>query len=175
MPSTRSEGDSGLRSVSFMIHTYLSLCICPIFIYTHTPTACARNGMRPHACACIEARLSRDVSHGGSPWYPSSTSNLFVCIGMSLCRLIHARRPCRERHVGCSAAPIHEASACVNVHILLAVSRISDRADAPHASRGCSRASVSIYLSIWFHLYDLILFHLFLRDTRRRNRDVSYY
>lgn len=75
----------------------------PMHLYIRT--LLLADGMRPHACACIGARLSRDVSRGGFAWYPSSTSNLFVCIGMSLCRLIHARRPCRERHVGCSATP----------------------------------------------------------------------
>lgn len=75
-----------------------------IYIFIRSYYGLHTDGMRPHACARIGARLSRDVSRGGFTWYPSSTSNLFVCIGMSLCRLIHARRSCRVRHVGCSVA-----------------------------------------------------------------------
>lgn len=107
----RDGGDSAhdryrLRYTRTHTHIYYIYIYMHIFVYLRICTSSLRaDGMRPHACARIEARLSRDVSRGGFPWYPSWTSNLFVCIGMSLCRLIHARRPCRERHVGCSAAP----------------------------------------------------------------------
>lgn len=47
-------------------HLYISLSsIYILYLSTLTPAACAGNGMPLHACACIEARLSRDVSHGG--------------------------------------------------------------------------------------------------------------
>jgi len=94
------------KEIPFTIGTFTIRTHTYIYIfYALTPWFVHADGMRPHACARIRACLSRDVSHGGFAWYPSSTSNLFVCIGMSLCRLIHARRPCRVRHVGCSAAP----------------------------------------------------------------------
>lgn len=75
-----------------------------IYIFMRSHHGLHSDGMHSYACARIGARLSRDISRGGFAWYPSSTSNLFVCIGMSLCRLIHARRSCRVRHVGCSVA-----------------------------------------------------------------------
>jgi len=140
MPSTR-RGRFRLRSVSFTIDTYIHThthiyIYMHVFIYLCTYTSSLRaDGLGPHACARIGARLSRDVSRGGFPWYPSSTSNLFVCIGMSLCRLIHARRPCRERHVGCSIAPIRSCECTCIFYWRHRACGFPIAQFAPHASR----------------------------------------
>lgn len=116
--------------------------------YTHSyhgcmQTACAYTDMR---MSRIGARLSRHVSCGGFTCYPSSMSNLFVCIGMSLCRLIYTRR------VGYTYI---YTKLRVYMHILLVASRgfLIARTCATHDTIRYSRISILIqFQTILFNI-----------------------